>query len=269
MSFTKRHSGSFVTAITKKGNRMKSKLMKSLPVLLLLAFTVAGYGQQSVTTAKWTGATQWTAASADLLFPALPYSNNALDPAIDPLTVEIHYDRHHRAYYNNFIKAISGTDMAKEPIESLFARISELPVSIRNNGGGFYNHVLYWENMKPGGGGEPSGKLADAIVEQFGSYKAFTEQFNDAAKTRFGSGWAWLAADPKTHQLFIASTANQDNPLMNTEQKNGVPLLALDVWEHAYYLKYQNKRVDYITAFWSVVNWDEVSRRYEAFLGKN
>jgi Fe-Mn family superoxide dismutase len=204
----------------------------------------------------------WSLPAEKLAFPALPYAYDALEPVIDKLTVEIHYDRHHRAYYNNFAKAVSGSEYASMPITDIFAKISDIPVSIRNNGGGFYNHVLYWENLTAKGGGEPGGELAEMIKKQFGGFREFVEKFEDAAKTRFGSGWAWLSVDPQNGELFISSSANQDNPLMNTSERMGTPVLALDVWEHAYYLNYQNKRADYISAFWKIVNWPVVEKRY-------
>ena len=210
----------------------------------------------------YSGISDWSAGVGELAFRAVPYTYDQLEPVIDKLTVEIHYDRHHRAYYNNFMKAIAETKMASMPVSRIFANISEMPDAIRNNGGGFYNHVLYWENLSPKGGGEPTGELADIIKKQFGGFKEFVEKFNDAAKTRFGSGWAWLSVDPKNGELFISSSANQDNPLMNTSERIGEPILALDVWEHAYYLKYQNKRADYITEFWKIVNWPVVEKRY-------
>jgi superoxide dismutase, Fe-Mn family len=206
--------------------------------------------------------TEWSAPAGELGFPALPYEYNQLEPVIDKLTVEIHYSRHHRAYYDNFKKAVTDTEFASMSIFDIFAKISDMPVAIRNNGGGFYNHVLYWENMSPKGGGEPSGELAELINKQFGGYKEFVEKFNDAAKSRFGSGWAWLSVDPLNGELFISSTANQDNPLMNVSERKGIPILALDVWEHAYYLQYQNKRADYITEFWKIVNWPVVEKRF-------
>lgn len=194
-------------------------------------------------------------------FKALPYGYDALEPFIDKLTVEIHYDRHHRAYFDNFINAIKGTELESKAIEEIFASISKQPAGVRNNGGGLYNHTLYWENMKANGGGEPPAVLLEAINKTFGSFDEFKRQFSDAGKTRFGSGWAWLSVDEKGG-LFISSTPNQDNPLMDVAEKRGTPILGMDVWEHAYYLKYQNKRADYIEAFWKVVDWDEVTKRF-------
>jgi Fe-Mn family superoxide dismutase len=201
-------------------------------------------------------------------FAALPYAYDALEPYIDKMTMEIHYDRHHRAYYKNFMTAIQSSELEKTPMEAIFANISSQPPVIRNNGGGYWNHEFFWNCMKPNGGGEPSGKLAKAINESFGSFEDFKKQFADAGAKRFGSGWAWLVAG-SDGKLFITSTANQDNPLMNTEEKRGVPILAIDVWEHAYYLKYQNKRGDYISSFWKVVNWEFAEDQYSKAIKKN
>lgn len=200
-------------------------------------------------------------------FPTLPYAFNALEPHIDQMTMEIHYERHHKGYYNNFIKAIAGTEMERMSMEQIFDNMSNYSEGIRNNAGGHYNHVLFWSVMSPYGGGEPGGKLLNALNESFGSVEKFKARFEDAARTRFGSGWAWLSLD-KEGKLFISSTPNQDNPLMNIVENRGIPILGLDVWEHAYYLKYQNRRPDYISNFWNVVNWEEVNRRYEAALKK-
>lgn len=194
-------------------------------------------------------------------FPQLPYAYDALEPFIDKMTMEIHYSKHHKAYFDNFVAAIKGKEMESMSMEQIFANISDLPAAVRNNGGGFYNHHLYWGNMKVNGG-KPSAKLEAAIVKAFGSMEELKKQFSDAGKTRFGSGWAWLSKDDKGN-LFVSSTPNQDNPLMNVAEKKGTPILAMDVWEHAYYLKYQNKRPDYIEAFWNVINWKEVSARFE------
>ena len=198
-------------------------------------------------------------------FQPLPYSYDALEPSIDKHTVEIHYSKHHKAYYDNFMNAIKGTDMESMDIMDIFRNISKYPMAVRNNGGGYFNHTFYWESMKANGGGIPTGKLSEAITKSFSSFDEFKKQFSDAGKTRFGSGWAWLCLDHKG-TLFICSTPNQDNPLMDIAEKKGIPLLTMDVWEHAYYLKYQNKRADYIDAFWNVVNWEEVARRYETAL---
>lgn len=199
-----------------------------------------------------------------LEFPALPYAYDALEPYIDAKTMEIHYDRHHRTYFNNYVNAVKGTPLENLPLEKVFASVSTAGDAIRNNGGGFYNHIIFWKNLGKGSSG-PSAELSSAINQAFGSIDKFRETFNNAGKARFGSGWAWLylTADKK---LAVASTPNQDNPLMDISPVKGTPLLTLDVWEHAYYLKYQNKRADYIDAFWNVVNWDEVNRRYKEAL---
>ncbi len=194
-------------------------------------------------------------------FPALPYAYDALEPYIDARTMEIHYDKHHRAYFNNFTAAIKGTNLENSTIEQIFAKVSEAGDAVRNNGGGFYNHFFFWNNLAPKSAG-PSAELSAALIKEFGSLDKFKELFSNSAKTRFGSGWAWLylTADKK---LAVGSTPNQDNPLMDVSTIKGTPLLTIDVWEHAYYLKYQNKRADYIDAFWNVVNWEEVSKRYK------
>ncbi|MFA5714058.1 MAG: superoxide dismutase [Bacteroidales bacterium] len=194
-------------------------------------------------------------------FPQLPYAYDALEPYIDKLTMEIHYSRHHKAYFDNFVAAIKGTELENKTIEEIFASVAKHSPAVRNNGGGFYNHVLYWESMSLNGS-KPSAKLAAAIEKSFGSIDEFKKQFGDAGKGRFGSGWAWLAVD-KEGKLFVSSTPNQDNPLMDVADKKGTPILGMDVWEHAYYLKYQNKRPDYVEAFWNVINWAEVSKKYD------
>ncbi len=191
--------------------------------------------------------------------PKLPYAYNALEPYIDALTMEIHYTRHHAAYTNNLNTAVAGTDMDKLSIEELMKSVSKYTVAVRNNGGGFYNHSLFWKLMAPNAGGEPQGMVLDALNLHFGSFDKFKEEFSRAAAGRFGSGWAWLVMD-SSGKLTIGSTPNQDNPLMDISELKGKPVLALDVWEHAYYLRYQNRRPDYISAFWNVVNWQEVER---------
>lgn len=195
-------------------------------------------------------------------FQPLPYPYDALEPFIDKQTVEIHYSRHHKAYYDNFMNAIKGTPIESMDILDIFKSISKYPVAVRNNSGGYFNHTFYWENMKPHGGGLPEGKLMEGITRTFGSFEEFKKALTEAGKTRFGSGWAWLSLDDKGI-MFISSTPNQDNPLMDIAEKKGIPLLTIDVWEHAYYLKYQNKRADYIDAFWNIVNWETVAKRYE------
>jgi len=194
-------------------------------------------------------------------FPELPYAYNALEPYIDAQTMEIHYTKHHRAYFDNFVKAAGEAKIDNLTLEDIFSRISIYSPAIRNNGGGYYNHMLFWKVMGPNAGGQPEGDLLKAIDETFGSFDKFKADFENAAKTQFGSGWAWLAVDANG-KLFVSQTPNQDNPLMDVSPVKGIPLLTIDVWEHAYYLKYQNKRADYVEAFWNVVNWDEVNRRY-------
>jgi Fe-Mn family superoxide dismutase len=194
-------------------------------------------------------------------FPALPYAYDALEPYIDARTMEVHYDKHHRAYFNNFVNAIKGTALENTPIEKIFAEVSKAGDAVRNNGGGYYNHVIYWENMGKGSS-EPSAELSAAISKAFGSFDKFRETFSNAAKTRFGSGWAWLYLTPEKN-LAVGNTPNQDNPLMDVSPIKGTPLLTIDVWEHAYYLKYQNRRAEYVDAFWNVVNWDVVNERYK------
>ena len=194
--------------------------------------------------------------------PDLPYDKAALEPHIDAMTMEIHHGKHHAAYVNNLNAAIQGTEYENKTIEELMSIVSKLSVAVRNNGGGHYNHSLFWQIMSPDGGGNPTDEVAAAIDSTFGSFDKMKEEFNKAAATRFGSGWAWLCvgADKK---IFITSTPNQDNPLMDIAEQKGLPILGLDVWEHAYYLKYQNRRPEYIAAFWNVVNWKEVNRRYK------
>jgi Fe-Mn family superoxide dismutase len=195
--------------------------------------------------------------------PALPYAYDALEPHIDARTMEIHHTKHHNGYTSKLNAAIEGTDLAGHKIEDILANVSKHSTAVRNNGGGYYNHNLFWSVMSPDGGGLPSEKMNihKAIMRDFGSYEAFKDQFAQAAATRFGSGWAWLCVDGND-KLFITSTPNQDNPLMDVAEKQGTPILGLDVWEHAYYLNYQNRRPDYIEAFFNVINWHEVTKRY-------
>lgn len=194
--------------------------------------------------------------------PKLPYSYDALEPYIDKMTMEIHYTKHHNAYVTNLNNAVTGTDLENKSYEELFKEISKLPVAVRNNGGGGYNHTLFWNIMKKNGGGKPSGKLADAVNAAFGNFEEFKGKFTNAAATRFGSGWAWLIV--QNGKLVVSSTPNQDNPLMDVAEQKGTPILGLDVWEHAYYLKYQNRRPEYIENWWNVVNWDEVASRFSS-----
>jgi Fe-Mn family superoxide dismutase len=194
--------------------------------------------------------------------PKLPYEFAALEPHIDARTMEIHHGKHHQAYVTNLNNAIAGTPAENLSIEQICASISSYPVAVRNNGGGHYNHDLFWKIMKAGGGGAPTGAIAEAINTAFGSFEEFKTKFNTAGTTRFGSGWAWLLVTPEK-KLTISSTPNQDNPFMDIAEVKGTPVMGVDVWEHAYYLHYQNRRPDYLAAWWNVVNWDEVSRRFQ------
>ena len=193
----------------------------------------------------------------------LPYANNALEPNFDALTMEIHHDRHHNAYVTNLNAAVTGTPLEGKTLLELLSTISTLAPAVRNNGGGHYNHDLFWNILSPTGGGEPVGTLGKAIDAKFGSFDAFKEEFKKASITRFGSGWAWLVAQ-KDGSVAVSSTPNQDNPLMDVADVKGFPVIGLDVWEHAYYLKFQNKRPDYVDAFWNVVDWNKAEARYLA-----
>jgi Fe-Mn family superoxide dismutase len=195
--------------------------------------------------------------------PALPYAYNALEPHIDAQTMEIHHSKHHQAYVDNLNKAIEGTDAASLPLMDIITNISKYPAAVRNNGGGHYNHSLFWEVLGPNSHA-PNGKLAEAINSTFGSIDALHEKMSAAGATRFGSGWAWLIV--KDGKLEVTSTPNQDNPLMDIAEVKGTPILGIDVWEHAYYLKYQNKRPDYLKAVWNAINWEAVAQKYEAAL---
>lgn len=193
--------------------------------------------------------------------PDLPYAHDALEPHIDTATMQIHHGKHHAGYTANLNNAIEGSDLADSSIDDILSGMDMNNGALRNNAGGFYNHSLFWKVMSPNGGGEPSGELAEAINTTFGSFSAFKDEFAKAAATRFGSGWAWLCVH-EGGKIEVCSTANQDNPLMQGIGCGGTPMLGLDVWEHAYYLKYQNRRPDYIGAWWNVVNWNEVAKRY-------
>lgn len=194
--------------------------------------------------------------------PRLPYAYAALEPQIDAQTMEIHHTKHHQAYVTNLNNALVGTDLEGQAIEAILHNIAKVPAAVRNNGGGHFNHSLFWTVLSPDGGGQPSGVIAEQINRTFGSYDKFKEEFTKAATTRFGSGWAWLCKQ-SDGSLQICSTPNQDNPLMPDTGCSGLPVLGLDVWEHSYYLKYQNRRPDYIAAFFNLINWDEVNRRYQ------
>ncbi len=193
--------------------------------------------------------------------PKLGYDYKALEPHIDARTMEIHHSKHHAGYTNNLNGAVEGTDLAGKSIEEILSGVSGQSTAVRNNGGGFYNHNLYWEVIAPGGAPAPEGVLLDAVNDSFGSIENFQEAFTKAALTRFGSGWAWLVL--QNNKLVVSSTPNQDNPLMDVAEVQGTPILGIDVWEHAYYLNYQNRRPDYVNAFWNLINWDEVARRFK------
>ncbi len=193
--------------------------------------------------------------------PPLPYAYEALEPHIDTETMKIHHDKHHQAYVDNLNKAIAGTENENKSIEELVKAAGTISPAVRNNGGGHWNHTFFWDSLKNNNGAKPTGKLAEAIDTAFGTFDAFKEKFNAAGTTRFGSGWAWL--NVKDGKLEVSSTPNQDNPVMDVAEVKGTPILGCDVWEHAYYLKYQNKRPAYLEAFWNVVNWDKVAERFE------
>jgi Fe-Mn family superoxide dismutase len=193
----------------------------------------------------------------------LPYAHDALEPHIDTQTMQIHHGKHHQAYVDNLNKAIAGTEHENKTLEELVATAGKISAAVRNNGGGHWNHTFFWESLAPNAGGTPSGELAEAINKAFGSFDAFKEKFANAGMTRFGSGWAWLCLNAQK-ELCICSSPNQDNPLMDVSECPGTPILGVDVWEHAYYLKYQNRRAEYLAAFWNVVNWSKVAARYAA-----
>jgi len=193
--------------------------------------------------------------------PDLPFAHDALEPNMDKATLEIHHGKHHAAYTAKFNAAIEGTELENKSAEEIFAKISKHSSAVRNNGGGYWNHCMFWEMLSPNGGGEPTGELANDINATFGSFENFKTEFSNAAATQFGSGWAWLIlADGK---LKITQSANQENPLMDDFKDQGTPIMVIDVWEHAYYLHYQNRRPDFIAAFWNMVNWDNISKRYQ------
>jgi len=238
-------------------------MKQTLPAVFALLLAATGIAAATPAQAQTqTTSTAAAAQTAPFTLPALPYAANALEPAIDAQTMTIHHDRHHKAYVDNLNAAVKADpSLSGKTLEQLLADASKLPPAVRNNGGGHWNHSLFWTLMAPvGKGGQPSAALTAQIAKDFGSLQAFKEQFNKAAGSRSGSGWAWLVWTPQG--LRITSTANQDNPLMDVAEVHGTPLLALDVWEHAYYLKYQNKRADYVAAWWSVVNWNEVNRLF-------
>jgi superoxide dismutase, Fe-Mn family len=250
-----------LNVIDKKSYLMeRRKFVKSVGLVTAAAYVspkIIGNNQVTISAAGNEGAPA-------LEFPPLPYAYDALEPYIDARTMEIHYDKHHRAYFTNYVNAIKGTPLEGMSVTDVFASVSKQSDAVRNNGGGYYNHIFFWNNLASKSAG-PSSELSAAIAKSFGSFDKFKETFSTAGKTRFGSGWAWLCLSSDKN-LTIGSTPNQDNPLMDISTVKGTPLLTLDVWEHAYYLKYQNKRADYIDAFWNVVNWEEVNKRYAAAL---
>jgi Fe-Mn family superoxide dismutase len=220
----------------------------------------AGLAQGGMQATRGIQAEAGTADDEPFKLPELGYAYDALEPYIDARTMEIHHDRHHAGYTRNFNAAVLEAGLAGTKIREIFSRVSRYPAAVRNNGGGYFNHKMYWKSMSPKGGGEPAGDLKTAIDKSFGSFGSFREKLSEAAATRFGSGWAWLVSTEGG--LVVTSTPNQDNPMMDIAEVGGFPLLAIDVWEHAYYLKHQNRRSEYIEAFWHVVDWDYVQRRY-------
>ena len=243
---------------------MKKQIVSFFAVVLFATFSFAGKPFPA-DNAFWNKAfaklaeSQFTGQSKQL---PLPYAYNALEPSVDAKTMEIHYSKHHAAYTKNMNDATTGPEYTSKTLFQLFTEIEKYPVLVKNNGGGFYNHLLFWTLMAPSSGQEPAGDLLKAINDAFGSVDKFKEVFGNAGKKQFGSGWAWLSVN-ENGKLAVSSTPNQDNPLMSTTEVRGIPVLTLDVWEHAYYLQYQNRRAEYVDAFWKIVNWKEVSRRYD------
>lgn len=224
--------------------------------------TIAAAGSLALLSIRG-NASSFLASGEEPLFslPQLGYDYKALEPHIDALTMQIHHDKHHKTYVDKLNEAVKTNKLEGVLLSDLLKNVSKYSVAIRNNGGGHYNHSMFWKLMKPDGGGNPSGKLAEAIQATFGSFENMKTKFNDTAKSRFGSGWAWVIKNTEG-KLEITSTPNQDNPLMDTAEVKGVPIIGLDVWEHAYYLKYQNLRADYINAWWNVINWDEANKNF-------
>lgn len=251
----------------KKNNSRRDFLKKSAVIAMGTIAATKG-GQKTLATTEFFESKAILMEEGKFTLPALPYAYDALEPHIDKMTMEVHHDKHHQTYVTNLNKAMETVDSkmigGALTLENIFAKIDKLPVAVRNNGGGHYNHSLYWTSMKPKGGAEPKGKLGDAIKTTFISYDEFKKQFSDVAMKRFASGWAWLVVN--NGKLAIGSTANQDNPLMNLDsvEIKGTPLLVLDVWEHAYYLKNQNRRADYIASWWNVVNWETAENLFAA-----
>lgn len=246
---------------------MKKLLLSIFAVALTTAFSFAGKPALPANT-DWNKAFsklaefQLTGQSKQL---PLPYAYNALEPIVDAKTMEIHYSKHHAAYTKNMNDLTASTDYASKPVFQLFTEMGKYPAGLKNNAGGYFNHLLFWTLMAPASGQEPTGDLLKAINGSFGSFDKFKQAFGDAGKKQFGSGWAWLSVDGMG-KLVVSSTPNQDNPMMSTTEVRGIPVLTLDVWEHAYYLNYQNRRADYVDAFWKIINWKEVNRRYEEAL---
>jgi Fe-Mn family superoxide dismutase len=236
----------------------KAATLSNLPDVKISGDNSGSTGNKSILSPVNSGPVEYT-------LPELPYAYNALEPHIDAMTMEIHHDKHHAAYTKNFNAAVKDAGIAEMDIMDIFKNVSKYPAGVKNNGGGYYNHKLFWNAMSPNGGGMPKEMLMKEIEKSFGSFDSFKEKFSTAAATRFGSGWAWLVySDGK---LVVTSTPNQDNPLMDVAEVKGHPLLLIDVWEHAYYLKYQNRRPEYITAFWNVINWDWVMENYHKAMG--
>ncbi len=244
---------------------MKTIIRSTFVILIAAAFAGCQTApEQTETNTNNKGETTMTNSGKHVLAD-LPYAYNALEPYIDERTMQIHHGKHHQAYVTNLNNAIEGTEMADMTLEEIFKNMSKYPMAVRNNGGGHWNHDLFWNIMSPKGGGKPTGDLLAAIEKRFTSFEDFQEEMNRAGATRFGSGWSWLIVDANG-ELQVTSTPNQDNPLMDVADVRGTPILGVDVWEHAYYLKYQNRRPEYLSNFWNVVNWDEVARRYEALV---
>lgn len=243
-----------------KRDFLKTGLLTALGALVSPTLLAAAHDEKLLRGARAT-----PIADGPFTLPALPYAFNALEPHIDARTMEIHHDAHHKGYVSKLNAAVMGTPAEKLSMSDLLASMSKQSEAVRNNAGGHWNHSFFWLTMTPKGGGQPTGNLKAAIDKDFGSFDKFSEEFTKEASSRFGSGWAWLIVDSKTGKLAVTSTPNQDNPLMDLPgNRRGLPIIGLDVWEHAYYLKHQNKRPDYIKNFWSVINWPEAGRLYDA-----
>lgn len=252
---------------TKENKNIKSfsrtlKFVSSYVVVAMIMISVNG---QSINNKKNKTMEVLKNKISDLVFYELPYSYDALEPHFDKMTMEIHYSKHHKAYYDNLMAAMKDSPKAGVSLLELMQNISQYPVGVRNNGGGYFNHHLFWNILSGSPQKTPQGKLKDAIEKDFGSFEAFKEEFENAAKTRFGSGWAWLSLG-KDGKLFVSSTPNQDNPFMDVAEKQGYPIMGIDVWEHAYYLKFQNRRPEYVGTYWNVVDWKKVEELYEIAL---